>query len=282
MLKKINASKPLRLLHIPKTAGTTVASALLRVYGRKSFFAFTGIVEKDRANFSNLDSESRKAFRLFIGHSMYDTGIPEADHVEIFTMLREPVSRVKSFIQHVASGKSSYLKDYATSRPFAIDEFLASGNGELENLQTKMLINKDDSPSNARIEELGDQVALDLAFSRLKDGMIAFGIQEDFDASWVAIWNALGRRAPLYASLNRKKDAALLNFTPGQLERIRELNQLDLKLYEAAHTEFQRRRESGQIPVADVKAFTRRQQTIGKAFSWGWSTARKIIKKPIN
>jgi hypothetical protein len=272
----------IRFMHFPKTAGTTVASTLLRVYGRKHFFAFSGVAGKDRERFLSLEPDVRRNIRLFIGHSMYETGLAQPDAAGIFTILREPVARVKSFIQHAAAGKSSYLKEYASSGSFSIDGFLASGNGELDNLQTKMLVNRDQSDSRARILDLGEEEAVRLAISRLLDGTIAFGIQEDFDAGWVSIWNALGRKPPLYAALNRKKTAARFEFTDAQLEKIRSLNQLDLKLYHAAKEEFQRRRESGQIPDSDVEAFKRRQHTYGKVFSFVWATARSIIKRPVN
>lgn len=274
--------KKLRFLHFPKTAGTTFASTLLRVYGRGNVFGFSGVAPKDRARFLALSQEDRQSIHLFIGHSMYETGLMEADAADIFTILRDPESRVKSFIQHVAAGKSHYLRDYANSSTFSVDGFLNSGNGELSNLQTKMLINQDHSDSEIRISELGDDASFELAKSRLIDGMIAFGLQEDFDAGWVAIWNALGRKPPLYATLNRKKSGAKLEFTEIQNERIRELNKLDIRLYQAAKTEYQRRRDNGQILAKDVAAFQSRQQTYGKIFSWCWNTARNIIKRPIN
>jgi hypothetical protein len=274
--------KPIRFLHFPKTAGTTFASTLLRIYGRGNMFGFTGVAPKDRERFLALGQKERDSVSLFIGHSMYETGLPEADTADIFTILREPESRVRSFIQHAAAGKSQYLKDYANSGTFSVDAFLESGNGELSNLQTKMLINQDRSGSESRISELGDDAAFELAKSRLIDGMIAYGLQEDFDAGWVAIWNALGKKPPLYAVLNRKKAAAMLDFTDAQLNRIRELNQIDIRLYQAAKEEFQRRRDSGQIPDEAVAAFQRRQQTYGKVFSWCWNTARNIIKRPVN
>jgi hypothetical protein len=273
---------PIRFLHFPKTAGTTIASTLLRVYGRKHCFGFTGVAEKDREKFLSLEADVRRNIRLFIGHSMYETGFAEPDAAQIFTIIREPVARVKSFIQHAAAGKSSYLREYAKSGSFSVDGFLDSDNGELDNLQTKMLINQDDSGSRKRILELGEEAAVKIAASRLIDGTIAFGIQEDFDAGWVAIWNALGRKPPLYAELNRKKTTARLEFTDTQLEKIRELNRLDLQLYAAAKQEFQRRRDSGVIPNSEIEAFTRRQHTYGKAFSFIWTTARSMIKRPVN
>ena len=213
---------------------------------------------------------------------MYETGLKEPDAAEIFTILREPVSRVKSFIQHVAAGKSQYLKEYVESGVFSVDHFLYSGNGELDNLQTKMLINSDHSGSNLRISELGEEAAVELAISRLINDALAFGIQEDFDASWVAIWNALGRKPPIYASLNQKKTAERLEFTERQLEKIRDLNRLDLKVYAAAKEEFQRRCMTGAISDSDVTVFKRRQHLYGRVFSYIWNMARNLIKRPIN
>ena len=273
-------NQPIRFLHFPKTAGTTLTSALSRIYGRKHMFAFTGDADKDRSRLMNIDLSVRSDIRLFVGHSMYETGIPEIERARTVVMLREPIDRVKSFIQHVAVGKSSYLAEYARSGDFSIDGFLGSGNGELSNLQTKMLINDDFPDSGNRIKELGDEAAIELAKSRLFEKAASFGLQEDFDAGWVAIWNSIGRRPPLYSYLNRKKPGGKLEFNESQIEKIKALNSLDMNLYKAAKEEFLRRRASGEIDGGDVKKFQKSQRGWrGKLFSFAWNTARNVVSK---
>ena len=137
----------LRFLHIAKTAGTTFRAVLDRQYSPNEIFAFTGDVPADVQRFNALPKEDRSGFRLFIGHAPIISGIEAADNAETITFLRNPVSRVKSFCNHVAEGKSPYLRDEFPPDRFDLDRFLDSGNNELSNLQTKMLINRADSGS---------------------------------------------------------------------------------------------------------------------------------------
>lgn len=270
--------KPIRLLHLPKTAGTTVASGLLRVCGRKNRFVFSSDPAESRQRFDAFPENERRAIRAFIGHSLFHTGIAEADNADIVTYLREPVSRVKSFITHVAEGRSQHLaKDRKPIEGFEIDAFLASGNLELENLQTKALINLDHIESKSGIESLGEEVALDLAKKNLFEGVKAFGLQDRFDEGWVAIWTALGIKPPLYATMNQKRGTIKLEFTPAQIERIRELNHLDIQLYEAAQIEFQRRIEQEDaVPAGSLKDFQHRQTTRGESFTRLWNKLRNL------
>lgn len=264
--------KPIRLLHLPKTAGTTVASGLLRVCGRADRFIFSTNHPDNLAKIDAMSASERAAIRVFIGHSLFETGIPEADSALLVTYLREPVSRVKSFISHVAAGRTSIAVD--PHQEFSVDHFLESGNKELENLQTKVFINTDRLESDSGIHRLGSAAAFELARKRLFEHVTAFGLQDRFDEGWVAIWHALGISPPLYAMMNRRHDKERLLFTPAQIERIKELNQLDLQLYEAACVEFESRLASGRPPLESIDEFAKRQASQGARFTWVWNKVR--------
>lgn len=269
---KHKADKPIRLLHLPKTAGTSVASGLLRVYGRKNRFVFSTNPSENIAKFNALSHHERSSIRTFIGHSLYSTGIPEADAARIITFLREPVSRVKSFINYVAAGRTSVVVDH--SAVFDIDAFLESGNPELSNLQTKIFINKDRLDSDSGIRNLGADAAINLAQKRLFEGVTAFGLQDRFDEGWVAIWEALGVRAPLYAEMNARPDTQRMQFSDEQVARIRELNDLDIRLYEAAVEEFERRIDSAFPPRQLIEEFRQRQARGGARYTRSWNFLR--------
>jgi hypothetical protein len=274
----MSTTLPVRLLHIPKTAGTTLASGLLRARGRSHRFVFSADPAESRERFSAMPKVEQDAVRTFIGHSLYHTGIPHADDAQIITVIREPVSRVKSFITHVAEGRSNYISsERKPIEDFSIDDFLASDNNELRNLQVKALINRDwiDSPSG--ISELGGEAALDQAVDNLFSGVTAFGLQDRFDEGWVAIWKALGVRTPIYATMNRKRGTKKLDFTPEHIERIVELNQLDIRLYQLAQDEFDRRiRHEDAVPPELMEDFRRRQARSGKRFSKLWNRTRSF------
>lgn len=269
-------ARPIRLVHIPKTAGTTVASGLLRKCGRKQRYVFGSSGSSEKEKFDKLDAAKRASIKVFIGHSLFETGVPEADDARLVTYLREPVSRVKSFIRHVAAGKSGYIQPTSRDGKFSVDEFLESGNLELSNLQTKVLINRDRLESNAKIDELGEDKALELATHRLLNETTAFGLNENFDEGWVAIWTALGMKPPLYAILNKRPDEERIVFTDAQVERIKQLNQLDLNLYKTAKIEFERRKSIGIIDPEEIRKFISAQKTWGKLFTQFWLKARRF------
>ena len=136
-----------RFFHIPKTGGSTFADILKRQYIFYDWFRFSGDIQSDLKRYLKHNGH----VRLFIGHAPLKTGIQIADYATMFTLLRDPVSRVKSFCQHVYEGKSKYLIDRFPPYSFDLDEFLDSGNHELSNLQAKLL------SSDRDFESLTDQ-----------------------------------------------------------------------------------------------------------------------------
>jgi hypothetical protein len=153
---------------------------------------------------------------------------------KIITFLREPVSRVKSFIQHIAEGKSP---EYLTG-PFDLDQFLESGIADLSNLQTRMLINKGSFISRSLMDTILKSEARDMALYNLFNGVSEFGIQEYFDESLVLFARSLNWSIPYYISVNKKNTKYLVEFKQRHLDRIAELNSIDTELYIAAKANF--------------------------------------------
>lgn len=227
--------KPLRFLHIPKTAGTTFTDILQRQYFRKMSFHFSGDITSDIKRFKALSKIDRDKVILFTGHSPFITGINRADSATTITLLRDPISRVKSFCQHVAEGKSPYLANDFPPETFRLDDFLESGNGELSNLQTKMLVNY----GPLLFENISASEAKDLALDNLFNKISYFGFQEYFDESLIVFILALNWRMPLYSSKNEKNTSKLIQFEKRHLKRIAELNAIDMEVYRLAKEQFE-------------------------------------------
>jgi len=153
----------------------------------------------------------------------------------IITMLREPVSRFKSFCQHVFEGKSPELRDRFPPGPlFDLDDFLASSEAlGFDNTQTKMMINHGGYLSSVMTHFMGKQVAAQMAMETLYE-RTSFGLQEYFYESLKLYGQALQcALQPLKVSYN-VKTGRLLEFTNAQLERIAELNAIDILVYQRA------------------------------------------------
>lgn len=233
----MKAIEPIRFLHIPKTAGSTFTGILKRQYlGRKSF-EFTGKGTSDIKNFEALSDNDKTQIELFFGHAPLVTGIDLADNARTLTFLRDPISRVKSFCQHVSEGKSPYLIKAFPPETFNLDVFLESGNGELSNLQTKFLVNLGGFGSPFP-DKMSASEAKDTALENLFNKILHFGLQEYFDESLIIFTKTLNWNMPFYISRNKKNPNKLIKFEKKHLLRIAELNAIDIEVYRLAKERF--------------------------------------------
>lgn len=252
--------QPIRFLHIPKTAGETFSSILEKVYAEFPDFYFTGDCPADLYRYRALPEAERRQIRLIHGHAPLTTGIAEIDAVPVVTLLREPIARVKSFCQHVSEGKSPHLaKDFPPER-FDLDAFLDSGDYELSNLQTKFLL------SHGDLEEIAEpstapQRAVDCLFNRIA----AFGLMEYFEESLASFRRRFGWRIPRYKRLNRKNTRRLIRFERRHIERIIELNRIDLEVYRVARERFV---QSARLA---------RGEWAWRMASLGWATTEALV-----
>jgi len=245
----------LRFLHIPKTAGTTFINILKRQYPQTGHFEFSGDIDADTDRFMALSDEEKKTVGLFVGHAPISTGIKEADGARIITFLRDPVSRVKSYCQHASEGKSPNLLYLFPPDSFDLDKFLESGNEELSNMHARMLINHRVSAESKLIENLSNTEARDLALDNLFNKISHYGIQEYFDESVIYFKNQLNWAFPFYTSVNKKNSSKLIQFKQHHVEKIVELNSIDIDIYNAAKSKFLAISQSGEIDKVTLWQF---------------------------
>ena len=225
----------LRFLHIPKTAGTTFTQVLNNQFRDEVRFQFTGDIKSDTVRLNTLSMSEQNNICLYTGHAPILTGINHVDSIAAITFLREPVNRVKSFCQHVSEGKSAYLRKKFPSENFDLDKFLGSEILELHNLQTKMLINQGASAINF---DMPVSEALNSALDNLFNKISAFGLVEYFDESLMLFKQKFNWELPLYEISNTKNMDKLIEFKPHHIERIKQINSLDIELYKQAQEKF--------------------------------------------
>lgn len=267
-----------RFLHIPKTAGSTFACILLAQYGRRGYFHFLGEIEPDRQRWNSLSDAAKRKTRLFLCHSPLVTGIDAADRCRIITLLRDPVNRVKSFCQHVYEGKSPYLKKRFPPYSFTLDDLLESGELELDNLQVNMLAGTAGGGPKQSPPLAGGDDLLETAWETLTRRMACYGLLEQFDATILLFKKKLGwTKNPYYIRINRKRDERQLVFSDRHLERIRDLNRLDLALYDRAAEQFQEM-AAAAVTKGDLQAFQRRNTAQQLATALRWLPLRLLLK----
>ncbi len=202
----------LRFVHIPKTAGTTFTNILRRQYPAKRRFELNGDIASNLERFAALTDEEKQDVDLFTGHAPIISGLEEADRATLITFLRNPVSRVQSFCQHVFEGKSPHLIKQFPPYHFSLDELLESGGHELSNVQTKMLINTGNGTSPLLMNQMSPADARDMALDNLQNKISHFGLQEYFDESLIIFSSALNWKMPVYYTRNTKKSGNRIKF----------------------------------------------------------------------
>jgi len=265
----------LRFMHIPKTAGTTFTNILERQYSGKGF-VFKGYLPSDIERFRALSEHDRNSIELFTGHAPITSGIPEADNATIITFFREPVTRVKSFCQHVSEGKSAELVRDFPPESFKLDEFLRSGNSQLSNLQTKFLVKQDirDFP----IETLPESEAKDIALDNLSQKVSCFGLQEYFDESLLLLATRFNWKMPIYIPANRANRQRLIEFKEHHIERIAELNSIDIELYKACKERFLNTIQSEEFDKAKLARF-RIYKTLASYSIRAWGRVKRVRRR---
>ncbi len=248
-------ARRIRFLHIPKTAGTTLAKILCRQYSRTATFSFEGNFQADSAHFRALSKRQLEGLKLILGHSLCITGIPEVDEAKTLTLLRHPVARVKSFCQHVYEGKNGLPSAHFSGGSFDLDRFLESGNPELSNLQAWTLVSGEQLCPRVDFDSLSAGAAGQLAVDHLFSKVAHFGIQEYFDESLLLFAQALHWSSPYYVSRNRRNPRNLLRFEERHLQRIEELNQVDLAVYHTARDRFLEKIQAPGFDRARLRRF---------------------------
>lgn len=242
----------LRFQHIPKTAGSTFTRILERQYAGQKSFQFSGNLKADKKRFEALPEEERENIVLFTGHAPFVTGIEKADQATMITILREPISRVQSYCQYVSEGKVPNLIPDFPPETFDLDRFLESRNAELTNFQTRLLVKNGLTPA---FDNMPHSQARDEALDNLFNKISHFGLQEFFDESLIVFSAALNWKTPVYVSVNQRDAANLLPFEKHQVERIVEMNAIDLEVYRLARERFMRIFKSSPLYRVKLKWF---------------------------
>jgi len=263
----------LRFLHIPKTAGTSLADCLKRIYGgERACFRFTGDLEADLQRYRQHPHKQR--IRLVVGHAPFRTGLPQIDRLPTITLLRHPVERVKSYCQHVADGKSAELADRFPPAKFCLDRFLASGEPQLDNLQVRMLLGDYLGP----IDESNQTAKVRQAIEILADELAGFGLAERFEETLLLWKQCFGWPWPTFLHLNRRRGRPL-RFSREHLQRIVALNRADMELYQTAAAIFRQRLDRQRPQIEHWQRCFRRRQQLFCTYGWIYPLAEKFRRR---
>ena len=218
-------------LHIPKTGGMTLRTALKWIYGPGSCYSLPsdGSLRPD-ALFQNLPRHAVQDAGLICGHLLFGLHRHLDCACRYFTLLRDPVRRVISHyfyhLERYPDSKVAFpsLKDFLHS-----DHSIASSNRLVQFLSGK---NPERVPETA-LREAKEHLANDVA---------VFGLTERFDESLLLFQTRLNWHYPPFY-VRRKVNSArpsIEDLPDDTIEDVRRQNRLDADLYRFARERFGR------------------------------------------
>jgi hypothetical protein len=226
MLKRLADSKPLLIfLHLPKTAGSTLAYILERQYGSGGVLAlYDSFFGEELVTVPQSQLERTK---VITGHFYFGAHTFISKPSTYITFLREPVDRVISHYYYVRRDPTHYL--YPLAREMSLREYVEScGLCEPNNDQTRLLAGKDLATKDGACST----DMLPVAKKNLQEHFAVVGISEAFDQSLLLMKQVFGWRHPYYSRQNVSRHRIKNeDIPPKTIRTIHSYNELDCELY---------------------------------------------------
>jgi hypothetical protein len=218
-------------VHIPKTAGTTLARIIARQYPPRARMLVERHDEGVR-EFQALPEARRAEIRLLRGHIPYGLHADCPRPATYFTLLREPIDRLVSYYYFVQREPQHYLHDYANTPGMTLKRYVEDRVSlQMANMQTRLISGVWTDPGYGEC----DRGTLATAKRNLERHFSVVGLTERFDETLLLLKRTLGWRNVFYVRHNvtrgRPRRASLDAET---LAVLCASNQLDLELYEHA------------------------------------------------
>ncbi len=224
-MSRVQAQPLIIFLHLPKTAGMTLARIIERQYDASSVLP---LYESSWGEeLAAIPRREMDRLRVVMGH-MYFGAHAFVDRPSTYvTVLRDPVDRVISHYYFVRRDPSHYL--YESAHKMSLKEYVEFCNRqEPNNDQTRLLAGKCNECSFG----LCSDEMLGIAKRNLAEYFAVVGITEEFDRSLILMKHTLGWHTPFYAKQNVSQDRLRKQDIPLEtLRAIQAYNELDIDLY---------------------------------------------------
>jgi hypothetical protein len=230
-------------LHLPKTGGTSLHHYLEGKFeSHKVFHALAG---------RDVMAATKENYAFYSGH-LFWPAIAAIPRRVVFTVIRDPITRILSQFYFFKSFRSAYLVEAKMEhllqyKNMPLTDYLKCESyfPYTRNPQIRHFLDVDDVSKSGQI--LDEDAALEKAMARV-DSLNAVGIFEHFDLSAKLICQVIGVNPPveilrLNVTDENHKDPKVFDkierhVTPEHIEIIRANNGLDLKLHAHAKARF--------------------------------------------
>jgi len=220
-------------VHIPKTAGITLAHIIDRQYPPQTRMSLERYHESVR-EFRALPEARRAEIRLLRGHIPYGLHTLCPRPATYFTLLREPIDRLISYFYFVQREPQHYLHDYASTPGMTLKRYVEDRVAlQTDNMQTRFTSGVWTDPGYGEC----DQETLDLAKHNLEHHFQVVGLTERFDETLLLLKRTFGWHNILYVRHNvTRRRPRRSSLDPETLSLLTAHNQLDIQLYQFAQT----------------------------------------------
>lgn len=216
--------KAIVFVHVPKTAGGTLRKLLTAVYGETAvFWVLPGQSDTSLQALAAMPPDRRRQLKVITGHIPYgliDHLLPQA--VDYITLLRDPVARIRSLYQYIATKPGH--EHHALASRCDITAFGSANLSDLYNHQTRLIA------GDGHLRRGINETDLAVAEHNLRRFALA-GVQERFDDFVQALSRRYGwRTIPQVENSNVAQDAPLA--VPDEARQLIERNNaFDLRLH---------------------------------------------------
>ena len=232
----------LLFIHLPKTGGTALRSALQDAFepSRSAFVYGTGDLDESisRSAFEHLSAAELDELRLVMGHFRY--GIHERFErpYRYATLVRQPVDRVVSLYYHYVNlpGVRFLSRNYRERwrlrlRRVSLEDWVfGEQRVTADNLMVRNVAGVVDVPFGGCTQAVFDQ-----AMENVERDFAGVLVTEEMPQSLAFLEQVLDRPlSPLGRENVNPRRPRLADVDPATVERIAELNEWDLRFYETA------------------------------------------------
>jgi hypothetical protein len=277
-------------LHIPKTAGTTLKHILKLKYlsscpsyffNHRHVLGYYNIYEHEERIqcIKNLSKTQRRKVSYFEGHYGYGVHKLFPQRSLYITLLRDPLERMLSTYYHFQDPINREMHNLPKN--VSLMKLLSYGQSFnahfFDNAQVRYLAGEDGNFIEEEPNKLNPEM-LEVAKSRLSQNNLIFGLTEHFDESLLLFQRKLGWTSPFYVSSNVSKIRKNAEQPSGdEIDLIKKLNKLDIKLYQYALNKFELEiKQYGMTFWNDLKKFKQLNRVYQKFFAPIYKTLPKI------
>lgn len=226
--------------HIPKTGGTTLDYITAKNYRIDYVYQVNGpAFDKHVAGIF----KNNQMFRTIMGHyelNDYYHQLFDRRMMAQFTMLREPVSRVISYYDYLRTSENH--PKYHLAKDMTLEDFIEHPQiDEMPDAQTHRimgLLKKNEWKKDKRSKE---QLLADVKH-QLEHRFSLFGLTEMYDQFLIMAQRTLGWQDVFYRRMNESKvKTDKSTIAQATIERIKQINSIDMELYAFAKELFIKR-----------------------------------------